>query len=72
MTQEEARPNYRKSLGGTSLYLCAPILFESWFEGFLLCFYTLGPVWYMCLKTENCCLKIFIEIRVGEKVYRIT
>ena len=29
----------------------------------------LGPVWYMCLKTENCCLKIFVEIRVGEKVY---
>ena len=29
----------------------------------------LGPVWYMCLKTENCCLKTFMEIRVGEKVY---
>ena len=29
----------------------------------------LGPVWYVCLKTENCCLKIFVEIRVGEKVY---
>ena len=29
----------------------------------------LGPVWYMCLKTENCCLKFFVEIRVGEKVY---
>ena len=29
----------------------------------------LGPVWYMCLKTENCCLKIFVEIRVGEKVH---
>ena len=28
----------------------------------------LGPVWYVCLKTENCCLKIFVEIRVGEKV----
>ena len=28
----------------------------------------LGPVWYMCLKTENCCLKSFVEIRVGEKV----
>ena len=27
----------------------------------------LGPVWYTCLKTENCCLKIFVEIRVGEK-----
>ena len=28
----------------------------------------LGLIWYMCLKTENCCLKIFVEIRVGEKV----
>ena len=30
---------------------------------------SLGAVWYMCLKTENCCLKTFVEIRVGEKVY---
>ena len=29
----------------------------------------LGPVWYMCLKTENCYLKTFVEIRVGEKVH---
>ena len=28
----------------------------------------LGPVWYMCLKIENYCLKIFVEMRVGEKV----
>ena len=28
----------------------------------------LGSVWYMCLKTKNYCLKIFVEIRVGEKV----
>ena len=27
-----------------------------------------GPVWYVCLKTKNCCLKTFVEIRVGEKV----
>ena len=27
-----------------------------------------GPVWYMYLKTENCYLKTFVEIRVGEKV----
>ena len=26
------------------------------------------PVWYMCLKTENYYLKIFVKIRVGEKV----
>ena len=25
-------------------------------------------VWYMCLKTENCYLKTFVEIRVGEKM----
>ena len=29
----------------------------------------LGPVWYMCLKTENCCLEIFVEIRMGKKMY---
>ena len=29
----------------------------------------LGPVWYVCLKSENCYLKTFVEIRVGEKVY---
>ena len=34
-----------------------------------LCLGDLGPVWYVCLKTENCCLKTFVEIRVGEKVY---
>ena len=28
----------------------------------------LEPVCYVCLKTENCCLKTFVEIRVGEKV----
>ena len=27
----------------------------------------MSPVWYMCLKTENCYLKTFMEIRVGEK-----
>ena len=27
-----------------------------------------GSIWYMRLKTENCCLKIFVKIRVGEKV----
>ena len=25
-------------------------------------------VWYMCFKTENCCLKTFMEILVGKKV----
>ena len=29
----------------------------------------LGSVWYVCLKTENYCLKTFVEIRMGEKVY---
>ena len=27
---------------------------------------------YMCLKTENCCLKTFLKIRVGEKVCKNT
>ena len=30
---------------------------------------TLLSVWYMCLKTENCCLKTFVEICVDKKVY---
>ena len=30
----------------------------------------IGSVWYMCLKIKNYYLKIFVEIRVGEKVYR--
>ena len=25
-------------------------------------------IWYMCLKTENCFLKIFVEIRIGEQI----
>ena len=29
----------------------------------------IGSVWYMYLKTENCYLKIFVEIRVTENVY---
>ena len=33
---------------------------------------TLGSVWYICLKTKNCFLKIFVEIRVGEKMYENT
>ena len=32
----------------------------------------LGLVWYMCLKTENCYLKTFMEIRMGEKIYKNT
>ena len=31
-----------------------------------------GSVWYICLKTENCYLKTFVEIRVGEKMYENT
>ena len=38
------------------------------FVGSPLFFPFLGPVWYMCLKIENCCLKTFVEIRVDEKV----
>ena len=29
----------------------------------------LEPVVYVCLKTENCCLKTFMKIRVGKKVH---
>ena len=29
----------------------------------------LRTVWYIYLKTENCCLKIFKKIRVSEKIY---
>ena len=32
----------------------------------------MGLVWYMCLKTENYYLKIFIEIRMGEEVCKNT
>ena len=28
----------------------------------------LGSIWYMGLKIKNFCLKIFVEIRVNEKV----
>ena len=31
-------------------------------------YHHLGSIWYMYLKTENCCLKIFVEIHVGIKV----
>ena len=33
-----------------------------------LFFRRLGPVWYVCLKTKNYCLKIFVKIRVGKKM----
>ena len=29
----------------------------------------LGPIWYVYLKTKNYYLKIFMKIRVDEKVY---
>ena len=32
----------------------------------------LRPVWYMYLKIKNCCLKIFIKISIGKKVYKNT
>lgn len=38
-----------------------------------LCFFhTLGGVWYIYLKIENCCLKIYVEICVGKKVCKNT
>ena len=48
---------------GTVLrYWSQTIFFQFWILS------EIGPVWYVCLKTENCCLKTFVEIRVGEKV----
>ena len=41
---------------------------EDWFDALSKQLTVLGSVWYICLKTENCCLKTFVEIRVGEKV----
>ena len=32
----------------------------------------LGFIWYMCLKTKNCYLKIFVKIHVSKKIYRNT
>ena len=29
----------------------------------------LGSVWYIHLKTDNMCSKIYIKIRMGEKIY---
>ena len=26
--------------------------------------------WYICSKIKNCCLKIFLKIRVDEKMYQ--
>ena len=31
----------------------------------------LESVWYMCLKTENCCLKIFVEILWVKKCVKL-
>ena len=41
-------------------YIMKKCFFKSW-----------GSVWYVCLKIENCCLKTFVEIHVGEKIYWI-
>ena len=32
----------------------------------------LGLVWYMCLKTENCYLKTFVEIGMSKKMCKNT
>ena len=31
-----------------------------------------GSVWYIYLRTENYCLKIFIKIRVDKEIYKNT
>ena len=40
-----------------------------WVRGFLNGMGFYEPVWYTCLKTKNCYLKIFVKIRMDEKVY---
>ena len=50
---------------------CKPNKWSIIFHGNFICpslHPSLRPVWYMCLKTKNYCLKIFVKIRVGEKV----
>ena len=53
------------ALRGEALYKSSSRRFQSIEKGKTI---IIGPVWYMCLKTENCYLKIFVEIRVSEKV----
>ena len=31
----------------------------------------LGGVWYIYLKTENMCLKIYIDKKISEKIFNI-
>ena len=45
------------------------MLFKNWKLLFENINRLLGSVWYMYLKIKNCCLKIFLKIYVGEKVY---
>ena len=54
-------------MGGPANTLFGPIRQQK-LKQLLHCIRPRGPVWYVCLKTKNCCLKTFIEIRVGEKV----
>ena len=57
--------------GAPDLLMCSrKIIATQIFVSILFFFFlgSLGSVWFACLKIENCCLKTFVEIRVGEKV----
>ena len=60
----------RGSFKGGLLWVWPPTLwtFKCHIDTFTLLMVWLGGVWYMHLKTENCCLKTCVEIRVGEKM----
>ena len=49
-------------------HVMAHVLFKNIWRAEHAMLRLLGAVWYVCLKTENCSLKIFMEIRVSEKV----
>ena len=49
-------------------HVMAHVLFKNIWRAEHAVLRLLGAIWYVYLKTENCCLKTFVEIRVSEKV----
>ena len=62
LTLQGTRFNYVFLLSKTFFFLKC-VMLEQWASND-----NIGPVWYMCLKTENCYLKTFMKIRVGRKM----
>ena len=64
----------RQSFSGTiSLFSSRKVLYiDEWSFKLIKISDIIGLVWYMCLKTENYCLKTFVKICVGEKMYENT